>query len=164
MLVGIIQYWKNGAWDNEYKYIYTYDSRFNMTDAIYQNWSGTAWYTRLQYTNTYNANDKITGLSRKLFNDKGVVLSGGSIYYFGCHTLATSLNPAAQSSSLTCFPNPVNSYLTVENIGPHTRLIITDIAGQTVMTQTSESEKMIINVSQLPSGMYFLNKMKFIKK
>lgn len=59
------------------------------------------------------------------------------------------------SQSFAIYPNPVNGTLYIDNDDNTIEaLIITDITGKTVVTQTGHTSQ--INVQQLPDGMYFI--------
>ncbi|MEK8180497.1 T9SS type A sorting domain-containing protein [Flavobacterium buctense] len=60
------------------------------------------------------------------------------------------------NSSIKIYPNPVNNLLTVENTNNEAveKIIITDCLGKKVIEMTQNFEQ--INVSMLPSGLYFL--------
>lgn len=87
--------------------------------------------------------------------------------YFDIETsVGASISP--QSTQLAVFPNPVNSELTVHNIPEGTSLVyIYRIDGELMFCVQVSSEKEIINVSNLQSGLYLLiakgRNAKFIK-
>jgi len=72
---------------------------------------------------------------------------------FSSPTTSISLfNPAKELSS---YPNPVSSMLTVNNLGKKTVTLI-DIMGKAVYENQSGAEKLKVDVSEFPKGIYFL--------
>jgi hypothetical protein len=54
------------------------------------------------------------------------------------------------------YPNPASDILNVSNDEAISRVIVTNLLGQTVMNVEGSSNTMQINVSQLPQGNYVL--------
>lgn len=75
-----------------------------------------------------------------------------------------STNRINSKDNFSIYPNPVKDILTIEGISPNTQLIITDLTGKTILSTTVKDNKGSIDVSRLPAGVYFINKIKFIKK
>jgi hypothetical protein len=61
------------------------------------------------------------------------------------------------------YPNPTTDFLTIDGVEPKTIINITNELGENVMRGICENSKKVINVSQLPSGVYFINEIKFLK-
>ena len=68
-----------------------------------------------------------------------------------------------EESSISIYPDPVSDRLIIDNLAPHTPIIITDMLGQVMIQQIAESTKISIDVSALPPGVYCVNKRKFVK-
>jgi hypothetical protein len=58
--------------------------------------------------------------------------------------------------SITIFPNPGKSILTIISQNPIYTILIINMLGQIVYTQSSCSDKVQINVADLPAGLYFI--------
>lgn len=69
-------------------------------------------------------------------------------------TLPTADEPSA---TVRFYPNPVKAYFTIRGLGSITTTVrITDINGKLVQTLTNHSLDKAINISQLQSGVYFV--------
>jgi Secretion system C-terminal sorting domain len=67
--------------------------------------------------------------------------------------LSAITTPSVFYEKIKVFPNPTNQILNIENEGRFDRLQLVNAYGQIVLNQT---EKSVLNVSQLPNGFYFL--------
>lgn len=65
--------------------------------------------------------------------------------------------------SIQIHPNPASDKITVTNVKKGTPLIITNLYGIKLIEIEALSEFTLIDISHLPSGMYFLNRRKFFK-
>lgn len=83
----------------------------------------------------------------------GWMLSGLSVSY-----LFESTPTLQSSTTLTLYPNPATTQLTIESPTPINDLSITNPFGQTVYLQTAPAscKSTQIDISTLPSGMYFV--------
>jgi len=68
------------------------------------------------------------------------------------------------ANKFTIYPNPVINVLTFEGLLPKTIVTITNERGEIVIKDIVENGKKTINISQLPSGIYFANNIKFVKQ
>ena len=69
-----------------------------------------------------------------------------------------------EESSISIYPDPVSDKIFINNLSPHTPIIITDMLGQIMKRDIAESTKISIDVSALPPGVYCVNKRKFVKE
>ena len=69
-----------------------------------------------------------------------------------------------EESSISIYPDPVSDRLIINNLAPHTPIIITDMLGQVMIQQIAEATKISIDVSALSPGVYCVNKRKFVKE
>lgn len=67
------------------------------------------------------------------------------------------------NEELKIYPNPASNIITIKGITPNTPILVTNLLGETVLKNTATHDNEIIDVSKLPSGMYFINNRKFIK-
>ena len=68
----------------------------------------------------------------------------------------TSVAPVSNIRTVKIYPNPVDDMLTLQTNGGYNILNITNTIGQLIMSQTINGAQTQINVSALPSGMYFI--------
>jgi len=69
---------------------------------------------------------------------------------------ATSINE--NSSELSGgFPNPFKDYVIIKNVKKNSTIQITDISGQVLKTFYSKEKSPVLNLSDLPSGIYFIS-------
>lgn len=76
----------------------------------------------------------------------------------------TGINEEIVSGMIFIYPNPVRNSLTVECLTQGSTIIISNLLGEVLINEKTISGKKEINVSHLPSGMYFVNNKKFIKE
>ena len=72
---------------------------------------------------------------------------------------ATGINDPAETTNFRVYPNPVNDYLQVEFEKSNTFMEIRflDLAGRTISTFQHNSQRVFtMNLSELPSGLYFM--------
>jgi hypothetical protein len=67
-------------------------------------------------------------------------------------------------NKITLYPNPADNMLIIENITPGTPLAFQNLLGQTILQRQATSNREVIDISPLSSGMYFVNGVKFIKE
>ena len=67
--------------------------------------------------------------------------------------LCTGINAVSNTASFTVYPNPTNSSLTINTSVNYTSIQIVNTLGQVVFTKEKST---VLNVSSLPSGIYFI--------
>ena len=67
-------------------------------------------------------------------------------------------------STISIYPDPVSDRLIINNLAPHTPIIIMDMLGKVMIQKIAESTKISIDVSALPPGVYCVNNRKFVKE
>jgi hypothetical protein len=74
-------------------------------------------------------------------------------------TSTTSINPDISSNELKVYPNPVNELLTISSDSPLNGNIQLQSAGGRMILQRNirNSKYIVLEVSNVPPGMYFLN-------
>ncbi len=84
-------------------------------------------------------------------------------YIYGCTVAATlivlpsaAVPPISVTNEDGIYPNPATTSLTITSPQKITNLSITNILGQTVYAHVYNSEKVEVNVSGWPAGVYFL--------
>lgn len=60
------------------------------------------------------------------------------------------------AKNLVLYPNPVTEFVNLTGIPVHTQLSIISISGQTILSLSSNSENVVIDVRALRTGVYFV--------
>ena len=153
------QTWDGSAWINGWQYIFTYDANNNQTSVLYQNWNGSAWENYIEYTWTYDANNfKITD-SYKNWNINGTKVTIGDSTYYYYHTALGVNEKTVPSESITVYPNPSSTSITISiptTPTKNTFLTIFNINGQQLIQRQITEPIINVDVSGLVSGVYFV--------
>ena len=117
------------TWLNSGKVDYTYDANGNESMHITQTWdsSSGSWQNSLREQHYYTITVGINNVSQ-------------------------------QEKTMQLYPNPASEFINVSTKGAatFTELNIVDITGQTVLTEKTKGTNAIkVNISALPSGIYF---------
>lgn len=94
------------------------------------------------------------------FFDFGVQGDGGpnSTYYFDDVAFSTSLSaPAYLFSEVNIYPNPASNQLTIEANETIQKVSIYNLIGQEVLTKNPKSNKTILQINELPKGVYVVS-------
>jgi hypothetical protein len=70
-----------------------------------------------------------------------------------------TLQQEATPMSITAYPNPVNNQLTIAitgNTSVNAHLLLTDITGKTLKNITTTGSSTIVDVAELPTGLYLI--------
>ena len=70
------------------------------------------------------------------------------------------IGPSTGSGTLTVYPNPTNSVLTIQHSSfsiHHSAFRITNLMGQTILSGNINAETQQIDIANLPAGMYFIS-------
>lgn len=136
----------------------------------------------LQYSGTLNNYDfgESASITSAIIDTSGSLtfLVGnkqGGLYMLGGDTnLIVNKQKILSSSPINVFPNPTNSQLTIDidhnafSESKNPKLIITNMLGQTVLSQKINSQKESISLQNVPNGIYFvrvtLDEKSFVKK
>lgn len=137
LLIGI---WKISQYENE----------------THLNWNQAAWAMwNAGYFNTYNTNSVCVGLY--------LLTKSGTTYVpvnLRENNALSINNTASEYVKVNVFPNPVRNQLSVEinqNVKPRLDYTIIDKLGRTVLQGITESNKMNIEWSNLPQGLYIFS-------
>ena len=99
----------------------------------------------------------------ELYNDKKLIASADtsislskfvSILFYEHVDSATTFIPEFLSKVLI-YPNPTTNKITIKNLPPNSKILITDLQGKTYISIPYSNQKEI-NISSLPSGTYIL--------
>jgi hypothetical protein len=121
----------DGAWRNDYKLIVGYDTNDNL---IYREWyrnynNSTVWWE-----------------------------SGRENFYYDACSLNSNLAEKNSNNNFSVYPNPATSFLNIvsENINP-AKVSVFDLTGKKVFSSKTHDNYSRLDISSLPSGIYFLN-------
>ncbi|MCK9289985.1 MAG: T9SS type A sorting domain-containing protein [Bacteroidales bacterium] len=79
-------------------------------------------------------------------------------------TGSVGLNETINNTIFSVYPNPATDLITIKGVSPKTELIFINTNGEIVFQTIAGSYEIPIDISGLPTGMYFINGQKFIKK
>ena len=83
-----------------------------------------------------------------VYAEKAIVKNSGIV---GINELQVS-----EPEELTVWPNPANSRITVGSTGVITKITVFDVQGRIVLTENPQAKQCILNVENLPLGVYFI--------
>lgn len=117
------------------------------------------------YSNTMLSTCEVLSVCNYLGSPNGVVLINNNAS--GCNSLQeleeacvwVSLDEFDESQSISIYPNPASSTITIERSGTHSseaRLIISNTCGQQVIMQKIKDKKLTLDISDLPAGIYIV--------
>jgi len=96
--------------------------------------------------------------------------NGGNIKFrFQAHGSAVGIEELSANSEFRIYPNPATNYIIIENsLSNNDSYRLFNTEGRLIKSVTKDAQKQKLNISNLPSGMYFINDSKqtirFIKK
>ena len=97
---------------------------------------------------------RFTFISDGVFANKdGWIIDSVNCFYWW----EGAVNQVQNNIQLTLFPNPATTQLTIQSTNqPITSITITNLLGQTVYNQKHNADKVRVDVSALPTGMYLV--------
>lgn len=142
----------------------------NMNSTLTLPQTGLVAYYKFNQGIANGNNPTITTLNDELNTTNGTLLnfalSGTTSNWVGSSTL--SVRDVSNNSSFSIVPNPAEKEIKISGLKQKTAYKIFNAAGDLVKTGNVEKENNIILVSELNTGIYFINldneKIKFIKK
>lgn len=78
-------------------------------------------------------------------------------YFTNDSVVVGNTNIQVDNSSITVFPNPTNNYFTVSGLMDNYTIQILDAAGAIVQTVTGLGSEVVVDVSDLPSGVFLIS-------
>ena len=99
-----------------------------------------------------------------------VFSNGGKInFHFQAHGSAVGIEELSAKSEFKIYPNPATDYIIIENsLSNNESYRLLNAEGRVIKSFTRDAQKQRLNISNLPTGMYFINDSKqtirFIKK
>jgi hypothetical protein len=149
------QTWNGTSWENDYQNINTYDASNNKTSELSQEWNGTAWLNSIQKIYTYDANNFIVSYSFKMWIEVGTAIMLGDSTYYYYHTAIGINDLTVPKKSLTVYPNPAFTNITIETITKGC-LSILNLSGQQLLQREITEPTTTVDISTLPSGVYIV--------
>ena len=150
----LIQRWNGTAWVNLYQYTYTYNANNNLISKFCQQWFSNGWVNYWQTSYTYDANNFKISDSYKEWNSEATTISSGDSTYYYFHTVG--INDHNQTiSTLNIYPNPATDKITIKTPVKGS-FSIHNISGQELIIRQITEPKTQIDISSLPSGIYFV--------
>lgn len=152
------QSWNGSDWENYEQSTITYDANNNQTSQLYQSWNGSNWVNVWQYEGAYDANNFEKSHTYKNWNAAGTKIESGDSSYSFYHTVLGINGLMAQNGNLTVYPNPASTQITIEicALPTQSQLSISNLNGQQLITRQITSPKTQVDISSLPSGVYFV--------
>jgi photosystem II stability/assembly factor-like uncharacterized protein len=86
-------------------------------------------------------------------NNAWVVGQDGTIYKYGLNTF---VNEQVKDNAYSIYPNPATNNITINSSTTLHKIMVTDVLGKIVLTQTSANTSESIDLSHLQTGVYFL--------
>ncbi len=149
-----IQKYYGGALSNDSVVFYLADFRSadSTKDYIVNNWR---WVDLTSLGNVDSLTFKLSS------SDNGQFGMNTPAFFcmdnFTTRNYGLNIHTSGNTSSISVYPNPANEYLTIELNTIPAQINITDIQGKVLKTLTTNSNRTMVNISELPSGVYFLN-------
>jgi len=82
-------------------------------------------------------------------------LNGNSSEFALNSNIVTSITET-NNNDISVFPNPTNDFVYIKGLSQNSELIITDCTGRELINQKTNNN-VLINLTNVPSGMYILN-------
>ena len=151
------QTWNGIAWDNLDKITYTYDINNNQTSLLLQNWNGIVWINNLERYDTYDANNQIKSWTNKTWNSAGTQSNNVDSTYYYYHSVV-GINEVSNSNIVSLFPNPFTSQLSISfnEAQKNTSIKLMNTLGECIQQLTTSNQQLILDMSGLARGMYFV--------
>ncbi|MGZ3866560.1 MAG: T9SS type A sorting domain-containing protein [Bacteroidia bacterium] len=155
---------------SSYLYKYAYDLNNNLLKKVYSKWNGTSYVRNYQDEYTYDVNNLKQTYTHKVYAANGVKLNSGdsTVYYFSAAVDVKELD--RKQGKLIVYPNPTSSTINIEmkSDKKQNKIQIIDVFGKELFNTTTKNKTETIDVSSLPSGLYFIKTdfgaQKFIKQ
>ena len=146
-------------WINLYDSLpYGYTWNLDTPDIKHSTSSWTRFYLFHNWVFTPTTPDtllfRFTLISDSVFANKdGWIIDSVNCFYWW----EGAAKQVQNNNHLTIFPNPTTTSLTIQSTNqPITSITITNLLGQTVYNQKCNSDNVQVNVSALPTGVYFV--------
>jgi hypothetical protein len=179
---------KDDKWVIDQKVSHSWNDKNNLLQILTEVFIDGAWYDYGKVIYSYNNNDNLTGMKCNIWNGKDWENSAYSLYFYesGVDLFFNGYNVEIfrntqtdvdeknniNNSDFSIFPNPAADLIEIKIddssvLEPFTKIEICNLTGKIIETRLIHSDKIIIDLSNIQPGMYYIkinNKMKkFIK-
>lgn len=130
LIGGTMQFWNSTtlAWNSPVtQFVYSYDSMGNQTNVLFQTWDSNA--------STFTNNNRTD-------------------YFYSCTTNTTGIQEYNKNAFESVYPNPARDVLNIK-LQSEAAIEIYSVTGQ-LLIKSEASKIHRVNVSALPSGIYFI--------
>lgn len=118
-----------------------------------------------QWVNCDNNNEPISGADDVTFTptstgNYAVIVTLANCSLLSSCTLVTVSTNTLESNvqnDLTIYPNPTSSNTTISGLTSGSEILIYDTSGKVILTQIAETESVLLDLTGLKSGIYFLS-------
>lgn len=152
------QTWVSGVWKNAGNYISTYDAQGRITEYAIQGFylSGLPAPIEQKTVYTYYPFDYQASYVSKFWNGSKWLNTDSLQYYYSQVALGID-QPELDLQKLLIYPNPASASFKIDMLHPSegNLLELYDVLGSRVLSQTFTPHS-AIDISSLPSGMYFV--------
>jgi hypothetical protein len=138
----------------------TYDASGNLTEEIDYEWNedSSDWVVSSRDVNTYDASGNLTEGIRYNWSyetNQWIITDKYDIYW---SELTTSIHSTPQYEKCLIYPNPVNSFLTVETDNSENHILeIHSLNGKLIYSRRIEGSTFQIDLSSFQKGIYIIS-------
>ena len=144
LVIDSTQKWQNEKWVDFTACDYTFDDAGNFIEARWKDYIDGEWID-----SDYNIKTIVS------YND-GVSILCDYIQSFQARYSSTNSTPESHiTNQTTVFPNPGTNQLTIQADTPFTDVIVYDMTGRQIFSQSVSETAIHINTASWPSGVYF---------
>ena len=144
LVIDSTQKWQNEEWVDFTACEYSFDGSGNFTEAKWKDYVDGEWVD-----SDYNTKTIVS------YND-GVSILCDYIQSYRARYLSTdSTSELYTTNQTTIFPNPGTNQLTIQADTPFTHVIVYDMTGLQIFSQSVSETAIRINTESWPSGIYF---------
>lgn len=143
-------------WNFLWKSNYGYDVNGNLSieenffwDTVKNNWM---WFERNEYS--YNTDGDISILYSFYYNTNIYDWSKASNTYYYYSNISVGARQIS-SNNVMLFPNPTSGVINISGLNYSSEIMIYNINGELI--KSAQNTNHIIDISELPSGVYILN-------
>ena len=137
-----VQKWQNEEWADNRICDYSVDSFGNLTEAIWKDCDNGYWVAS-------NSNNPVI----VSYNNDNSVLSATVRSYRAVYSKTQYIDDI-NANHTNIYPNPGQSYFVIKNDRPLTYVIVYDMMGHQMFSQSTSASTIRINTEFWPSGMY----------
>ena len=137
-----VQKWQNEEWADNRICDYSVDSFGNLTEAIWKDCDNGSWVAS-------NSNNPVI----VSYNNDNSVLSATVRSYRAVYSKTQYIDDI-NANQTNIYPNPGQSYFVIKNDRPLTYVIVYDMMGHQMFSQSTSASTIRINTEFWPSGMY----------